>query len=80
MMLLLILLTSCVTTRQENNYTFPTLDEDKRIDDGLNITSYDKDGNVIYYYNGINDTVTIPFWYWIKLINYGINTGGISLE
>lgn len=79
MIISIILLTSCVTTR-ENKYYFPTLDEDKRIDDGLNITVYDKSGNVVYFYDGESDTVTIPSWYWIKLINYGINTNGISLE
>ena len=79
--MLSILLTCCNSIKvNDSGYTFPSLGEVSRDDDGQNIKSYDKDGNLVFYYDGENDTVTIPRWYWIKLLNYGINTGGILVE
>ena len=78
-----LLLISCRTTKSqkpENNYSFPSFEEKERIDDGVNITVINKDDEVVFYYDGEKNTVTIPGWYWIKLINYGINTGGIQVE
>jgi hypothetical protein len=50
----------------------------ERIDDGKNITVKNKDGETVFYYDADKDTVTVPYWYWIKIINYAINTGGLK--
>ena len=75
--MLLILLISCVTTNK-TGYKFPGLGEERReIDGGGNVTAFNKNEEVVFYYDSKADTVTIPFWYWIKIMNYGINTGGL---
>lgn len=72
-----ILLTSCITARIENEYTFPDLGEAERIDDGKSITVLNDKGERVFYYDLEEDTITIPRWYWVKIMNYAINTGGL---
>ncbi len=70
----------CKSTEIENTkgYKFPSLEETERqIDKEGNITSRNKDGETVFYFDAENDLVTIPYWYWVKIINFGINTGGI---
>lgn len=78
-LIVLICLNSCATIRK-GSIPFPSLNEEERIDDGYNITVIDKDGQTVFYYDGEKDTVTIPRWYWIKIMNYAIDTGGIDVE
>lgn len=76
--ILLILLTCCRTTKNENEYIFPKLPEYKRcIDEIGNITVYDSSNEIIFYYDVEKDFVTIPGWYWLQIINFGIDTNGI---
>ena len=74
-----ILLICCATIQKnETEYKFPDIEEVERIDDGKNITVKNKDGETVFYYDAEKDTVTVPYWYWIKIINYAINTGGLK--
>lgn len=77
-MMLVPVLTCCATTRNSELYTFPDLGEATRYDDGLNIIVKNEKGQEVFIYNAERDSVTIPRWYWVKIINYGINTGGIK--
>lgn len=75
--MLLTLLISCATTN-ETGYKFPDLGEERReIDESGNVTAFNKNDETVFYYDAKADTVTIPFWYWIKVLNYGINTEGL---
>lgn len=75
-------LNSCASVSyiKKGSVDFPPLNEEERIDDGLNITVIDKDGQTVFYYDGKADTVTIPRWYWIKIMNYAIDTGGVEVS
>lgn len=70
------MLSSCATTYKR---TFPLLGEVERIETDTEIISINKDGEKVFIYDKKADTVTIPRWYWIKLINYGIDTDGIKM-
>ena len=75
---LTIFLICCKSTENIIGYKFPTLEETERIiDKSGNVTSLNKDGEIVFYFDAEKDLVTIPYWYWVKIINYGINTGGI---
>lgn len=72
-------LTSCETTSPATKtYTFPSLGgERSEVDEKGNVTEFDKDGNTVFYYDRESDTVTLPYWYFKKLVEYGIDTGGL---
>lgn len=74
---LTILLTCCITAKSVE-YPFPELGEVERINDGKQIYSMNANGEVVFRYDIESDMVSIPSWYWIKIMNYGINTGGIK--
>ncbi len=80
-MILLQLLTSCRTTKQNDcYYAFPSLEEERRIDNGKEIILYDKEGKEIFIYDFKTDMVSIQRSYWKQIITYGINTGGLTSE
>lgn len=54
--------------------------EGEPIQEGRDIKVLDKEGKVIFYYNREKDTVEVPFWYWQKIMYYGINTGGLTQQ
>ena len=70
-------LTSCATTKNVS-VKFPTLGEVERKIQNKNVYVYDKDSQLVFYYDSEKDTVTIPYWYWTKILNYGIDTGGFD--
>lgn len=71
-------LTSCVTT-ETKSYPFPSLGEERREETAEGIKVYNIEGKCVFFYSVEGDTVTIPLWYWNKLLRYGIDTGGIDL-
>lgn len=76
LMMSIICLTSCVSTN-DCSYQFPKLPESERIVENKNITVKDKDGNIVFYFDAEKDSVTVPFWYWQKIMNYAIDTKGL---
>lgn len=79
MMMLSAVLISCKTTRTNDcYYPFPELEEATRTDDGEKITVYDSDGKPIFIYDSVSDMVSVTRNYWLKIITYGINTGGLT--
>lgn len=72
-------LTSCKTTEKSGIFSFPDLGEERRevTEDGVKV--YNAEGKCVFAYSVEGDTVTIPLWYWNKLLRYGIDTGGIDL-
>ena len=83
--MLSIFLTSCQSTITSNStgFDFPVL-----YDEFTSSVSTDTKGNVtvvgnenddmLFFFNNTEKTVTIPLWYWKKLVRYGIDTGGIK--
>lgn len=71
--------TSCASNpKNDCGYQFPKLPEHERLVGNDTVTVKDKDGNIIFLYVRSSDTVTVPFWYWQKILNYGIDTGGLK--
>ena len=35
---------------------------------------YDAEGNLVWVYDAEKDTVTVPYWYWEKIVDYWIDT------
>lgn len=73
-------LTSCRTTGNISGYTFPDLGEKERIVTDKDITVLNESGKTVFYFDGEKETVTIPLWYWNKILRYGIDTGGIKVD
>jgi hypothetical protein len=73
-------LTSCRTTGNISGYTFPDLGEKERIVTDKDITVLNGSGKTVFYFDGEKETVTIPLWYWNKILRYGIDTGGIKVD
>ena len=81
MMILLQALTSCRTTKQNDcYYAFPSLEEARRIENEKKIILYDKEGKEIFKYDSETDMVSVQRSYWLQIITYGINTGGLTSE
>ena len=73
-------LTSCKTTRNVEGYRFPDLGEERREVTEKGVTAYGKDGKAVFVFDAEKETVTIPLWYWQKILRYGIDTGGIAID
>lgn len=74
-------LTSCRTTEKiADGYRFPDLGEERREVTEEGVTAYGKDGKEVFRFDAESDTVTIPLWYWQKILRYGIDTGGIAVD
>lgn len=73
-------LTSCKTTGNVEGYRFPDLGEERREVTEKGVTAYGKDGKAVFVFDAESDTVTIPLWYWQKILRYGIDTGGIAID
>lgn len=74
-------LTCCGTTEKiADGYRFPDLGEERREVTEKGVTAYGKDGKAVFVFDAESDTVTIPLWYWQKILRYGIDTGGIAVD
>lgn len=73
-------LTSCRTTGSIDGYTFPDMGEKERIVTEKDVTVLNSDGKTVFYFDAEKETVTIPLWYWNKILRYGIDTGGIKID
>lgn len=73
-----ICLTSCQSVKNSTGYSFPILPEEKREETEKEIIVYDKDGNKIFIYDKGKDTVTVNYWYWRKIMQYAIDTNGLT--
>lgn len=74
-------LTCCGTTEKiADGYRFPDLGEERREVTEKGVTAYGKDGKAVFVFDAESDTVTIPLWYWQKILRYGIDSGGISVD
>ena len=77
--IILPVLLTCCTTTSNTAGRFPDYQYESRIkEENGDIKETDKDGKVVFYYNKENDTVTIPYDYWIRIITYGIDSGGFE--
>lgn len=56
---------SCQTLKKSETETVITIDFPE---------PYDSDGNLIVIYNDADDTVTMPLWYWKKIVTYAVYT------
>lgn len=63
-MILTLALTCCTSTPKNESMAIPTLPPDP-------ITS---DGTCIVIYDEKTDTVTLPLWYWKKIVRYMVDT------
>lgn len=77
--MLMLGLTSCKTSEKSGSFSFPDLGEERREETAEGIKVYNIEGKCVFSYSVEGDTVTIPLWYWNKLLRYGIDTGGIDL-
>ena len=59
---LILWLTSCTSTRPSDVPHFTPPDP------------YDAEGNLVWVYDAEKDTVTVPYWYWEKIVDYWIDT------
>ena len=57
--ILIIWLTSCTTTAQENNAPRATPPD-----------PYDANGKLVWTYDEKSDSVVVPYWYWEKIFDY----------
>lgn len=65
---LTLLLTSCQTLKKQKSEApeFPQL--------------YDTEGNLIVTYDVTTDKVSIPLWYWKKIVRYAVDVQGVEEE
>ena len=71
----------CGTTEKiAEGYRFPGLGEERREVTEKGVTAYGKDGKEVFRFDAEKETVTIPLWYWQKILRYGIDTGGITVD
>lgn len=61
-MTLTLWLTSCTSTRPSDMPHFMPPDP------------YDAEGKLVWQYDAEKDAVTVPYWYWEKIIDYFIDT------
>lgn len=80
-MMFVPVLTCCKTTEKNvEGYSFPDLGEERREVTERGVIAYGKDGKAVFVFDAESDTVTIPLWYWQKILRYGIDTGGIAID
>lgn len=79
LIILTAVLTCCTTTQSVSNAKFPDYEVKERVqEESGNVMEIDSQGNVVFYFDNSNQTVTIPYDYWIRIIGYGIDTGGLD--
>lgn len=61
-LIFVIVLTSCRTVPKESSLNWSSFP-----------SPYDAEGVAVVTYND-NDTVTMPMWYWRKIVNYVVDT------
>ena len=79
LIILTAVLTCCTTTQSVSRAKFPDYEVEERVqEENGNIKEIDSQGNVVFYFDNSSQTVTIPYDYWIRIIGYGIDTGGLD--
>lgn len=48
------------------------------VDEKGNIVEFDRYNNIVFYYDVDRDMVSITYDYYMKILDYGIKTGGFS--
>lgn len=64
----MLLLTSCQTLKKQKSEApeFPQ--------------PYDAEGNLIVTYDVTTDKVSMPLWYWKKIVRYAVDVQGVEEE
>lgn len=60
------LLTSCLTLKKSEAPQFPE--------------PYDTEGNLVITYDVNTDKVSMPLWYWKKIVRYAVDVQGVEEE
>lgn len=66
LLILTLLLTSCQSLKNSAQ-KLPPFPEPK-----------DENGNIIIFYDEENDTVTMPLWYWKKIVRFAVDAKGVE--
>ena len=64
-LILTLLLISCTTTKQPEIKTAVVFPDPVQ-----------SDGTCVVKYDASTDTVSMPLWYWKKIVRYAVDTGG----
>lgn len=75
------LLISCQSVKQttDEKVKFPELDiESQQVTENGNVICKNRFGDVVFMYEKSTDMVSIPYDYYMKIISFGIETGGIE--
>ena len=64
-LILTLLLLSCTTTKQPEIKTAVVFPDPVQ-----------SDGTCVVKYDASTDTVSMPLWYWKKIVRYAVDTGG----